>query len=64
MACASAIMPSLSCRSTARDLLLQPGEQGRLPIHTATNDHSLGICIWEGESVQAVREVVEGANFV
>ena len=28
-----------------------------LPIHAATNDHSLGVCIWEGESVEAVREV-------
>ena len=27
-----------------------------LPIHAATNDHALGICIWEGESVAAVRE--------
>ena len=26
-----------------------------------TNDHGLGFCIWEGESVDAVREVVEGA---
>ena len=32
-----------------------------LPIHAATDDHKLGICIWEGESVNAVREVVEGA---
>ena len=32
-----------------------------LPIHAATNDHELGMCIWEGESVDAVREVVEGA---
>jgi len=32
-----------------------------LPIHAATNDHTLGICIWEGESVEAVREVVEAA---
>ncbi len=32
-----------------------------LPIHAATTDHTLGICIWEGESVDAVREVVEGA---
>jgi len=31
-----------------------------LPIHAATPDHSLGICIWEGESVAAVTEVVEG----
>jgi hypothetical protein len=32
-----------------------------LPIHAATDDHKLGMCIWEGESVDAVREVVEGA---
>lgn len=32
-----------------------------LPIHAATPAHDLGICIWEGESVDAVREVVEGA---
>ncbi len=32
-----------------------------LPIHAATPDHRLGICIWEGESLEAVREVVEGA---
>ena len=32
-----------------------------LPIHAATDDHTLGICIWEGESVEGVREVVEGA---
>lgn len=32
-----------------------------LPVHAAAPDHRLGICIWEGESVAAVREVVEGA---
>ena len=32
-----------------------------LPIHAATPDHTTGICIWEGESVDAVREVVEAA---
>jgi hypothetical protein len=32
-----------------------------LPVHAATRDHRLGICIWEGASVAAVREVVEGA---
>jgi hypothetical protein len=32
-----------------------------LPIHAATTDHSFGVCIWEGESLEAVREVVEGA---
>ena len=35
--------------------------QVALPIHAATEDHKLGICIWEGESVDAVRRVVEGA---
>jgi hypothetical protein len=32
-----------------------------LPIRAATNDHELGVCIWEGASVEAAREVVEGA---
>ena len=32
-----------------------------LPIHAATTDHGFGVCIWEGESVESVREVVEGA---
>jgi hypothetical protein len=32
-----------------------------LPIHAGTRDHRLGLCIWEGESVAAVREVVESA---
>ena len=31
-----------------------------LPVHAATNDHTLGICIWEGESVEAVSDAVEG----
>jgi hypothetical protein len=31
-----------------------------LPVHAAAPDHRLGVCIWEGESVAAVREVVEG----
>ena len=30
-----------------------------LPIHAATPDHRTGICIWEGESVEGVRELVE-----
>jgi hypothetical protein len=30
-----------------------------LPVHAATDDHRTGICIWEGESVAAVREIVE-----
>ena len=32
-----------------------------LPVHAASRDHRLGVCIWEGESVAAVREIVEGA---
>ena len=39
--------------------VLHPGVA--LPIHAATNDHSFGVCIWEGESVESVRELVEGA---
>lgn len=31
-----------------------------LPIHAATIDQTFGVCIWEGESLDAVREVVEG----
>ena len=30
-----------------------------LPVHAATQDHKLGICIWEGASVAAVRDLVE-----
>ena len=30
-----------------------------LPIHAATKDHTTGICMWEGPSVDAVRELVE-----
>lgn len=38
------------------------GTHGRHSWHLqATNDGGLGICIWEGESIDAVREVVEGA---
>lgn len=32
-----------------------------LPIHAATHDHTLSVCIWEGESVDAIRDVVERA---
>jgi hypothetical protein len=32
-----------------------------LPIHASNDDHTFGICIWEGESVDSVRDVVEGA---
>jgi hypothetical protein len=30
-----------------------------LPIHAATTDHTTGICIWQGESLEAVKELVE-----
>ena len=32
-----------------------------LPIHAANTDHTLGICIWEGESVATVKEVWKDA---
>jgi hypothetical protein len=31
----------------------------KLPIQGATNDHSKGICVWEGPSVKAVQELVD-----
>ncbi|HEX2073992.1 MAG TPA: hypothetical protein VHF92_09420 [Geodermatophilus sp.] len=31
----------------------------RLPVHAETPDHSTAICIWDGPSVDAVRELVE-----
>ncbi len=47
----------------AEDKALEAGlpSSVALPIHAATDDHKLGICIWEGESVDAIRGVVEGA---
>ena len=30
-----------------------------LPIHATTPDHTTTLCIWQGESVGAVRELVE-----
>ncbi len=32
-----------------------------LPINALTNDRDFGVCIWEGASIDAVREVVEGS---
>ena len=32
-----------------------------LPIHASNDDHTFGICIWEGKSVESVKDVVEGA---
>jgi hypothetical protein len=31
-----------------------------LPVHAATHDHGVGVCIWEGPSVESVRDLVEG----
>ena len=30
-----------------------------LPVRAATTDHTTAICIWEGPSVDAVRDLVE-----
>jgi hypothetical protein len=30
-----------------------------LAINATSRDHRVGICVWEGESVTAVREVIE-----
>jgi hypothetical protein len=30
-----------------------------LPVHAATPDHTTAICIWNGPSVEAVRDLVE-----
>lgn len=30
-----------------------------MPIHAAIEDHRLGICIWECNSLNAVRDLVE-----
>ena len=30
-----------------------------LPVHAATPDHLTAICIWQGPSVDAVRDLVE-----
>ncbi len=45
----------------AENQALQAGlpEGFALPVHGETPDHSTGICIWEGPSVEAVRDLVE-----
>jgi len=49
--------------STLGTLALEAGlpPHVALPIHASNDDHTFGICIWEGESVESVKEVVEGA---
>jgi hypothetical protein len=34
-------------------------EEFSLPIHAATHDHGVGVCIWEGSSLESVRDLVE-----
>jgi hypothetical protein len=36
-------------------------EEIALAAHAASRDHRIGIFLWEGESVTAVRDIVEGA---
>jgi hypothetical protein len=59
------LVPTSGVVTTDQPLLFQESTRFpsgvALPIHAATDDHALGICIWEGESVKAVRVVVEGA---
>jgi hypothetical protein len=45
----------------AEDKALEKGLPSHvaLPVHAATEDHRLGVCIWEGKSLGVVREVVE-----
>ena len=31
----------------------------RLPVHAESRDHTTAICIWQGPSVDAVRDLVE-----
>ena len=48
-----------AAEATARAAGLPEGVA--LPVNAASRDHRIGICVWEGESVTAVREVVERA---
>ena len=31
----------------------------RLPVHAETRDHTTALCVWDGPSVDAVRDLVE-----
>jgi hypothetical protein len=46
-----------AAENKAMEAGLPPGVA--LPVHSATPDHRTGICIWEGKSVDAVRDLVE-----
>ncbi|MDQ3894340.1 MAG: hypothetical protein M3292_06710 [Actinomycetota bacterium] len=45
----------------AEEKALESGLPGgiRLPVSASTPDHRTAICIWEGPSVDAVRDLVE-----
>ena len=34
-------------------------EDFRLPVHAAARDYTTAVCIWQGPSVDAVRDLVE-----
>jgi hypothetical protein len=34
-------------------------EDFRLPVHAESPDHTTALCVWDGPSVEAVRELVE-----
>ena len=46
-------------KAEAEALKNEPPPGFKLPIRGATNDHSLGICIWEGPSVEEVQKLVD-----
>jgi hypothetical protein len=48
-----------AARAEARALAAGLPAGMALPVNAASRDHRVAICVWEGESVIAVREVVE-----
>jgi hypothetical protein len=49
-------------RAAERDALATGLPDGvALPVHGTARDHRLAVCLWEGASVTAVRDVVERA---
>ena len=46
-------------KAEAEALKNEPPPEFKLPIRGATNDHSPGICIWEGPSVEEVQKLVD-----
>ena len=48
-------------KAEAEALKNEPPPEFKLPIRAATSDHSLWICIWEGPSVEAVKNLADSA---